>query len=817
MADSTSTNVSDFNPTIKPYINDLLKQGQALTDVSQRPYQYYGNLTPEQQGKFLTGAEQRTAQFTPMQLQAFQDAQNMTANPISQQAGLGALTAGQNYFGAATNPYAVASLMNPYQQGVTDIAKREAIRQDDIARQGRSAAAVKSGAFGGSRQAIEEAEAARNLNTKLSDLQTQGGQQAYNQAMQALGQGTQYGLQGAATAGTIGQNLFQQGLGINALQAGYGSTQQQQTQGILDKAYQDYLTQQQYPYQQLSYMSDLLRGPASGMTSVSGSSYTPGASTGQQLLGLGATALGAAGQTGGFGNLFSGIGTLFSAEGGQVKSYAEGGTVKGYAEGGMPSVDKLSAMVGQMSDQQLQLALQSAKDAVTVAVIQGTIQKRAQARQAAELQQGALKANAPTVKEQVMQGIASAELPEEMYNDTAMARGGIVAFSGGGDRGEYRDDTGAYDAINLGSYDKDVDLRQDVVEGQAYSPGLMGMLFGYNTVKPEAPKKIVPANSSPDSVGGGRGTFTAEQYADTERTSTAPTSTAPARASAPQAAGTGIASGIGIPKSIKQAVAQTVPVVMGRTPEEHDALVNKKTEQLDSISSKLFQDMNADIDKREGALSDKAKQNVYMGLMQFGIRLLSNKQVDIGEAGSAAFGDYAKAQVADAAAKAAMADKRMALQKYEIETKKGNVDAAQKWAMEADKYALDAKHLEITAKHYQDQIDVERERNQVTREGHAVQNRATAEARQDRLEGQREARELKGKQAFLAEVDKVANSIQNNAKAQMLEITPEDSERQAMAIVAGRMKKAGITMPGMDLSGIQSQAKTAYPGFKEIK
>jgi hypothetical protein len=227
--------------------------------------------------------------------------------------------------------------------------------------------------------------------------------------------------------------------------------------------------------------------------------------------------------------------------------------------------------------------------------------------------------------------------------------------------------------------------------------------------------------------------------------------------------------------------------------------------------------MNADIDKREGALSDKAKQNVYMGLMQFGIRLLSNKQVDIGEAGSAAFGDYAKAQVADAAAKAAMADKRMALQKYEIETKKGNVDAAQKWAMEADKYALDAKHLEITAKHYQDQIDVERERNQVAREGHAVQHAANQESRELRLQGLRETNELKGKQAFLAEVDKVARGIQDNAKAQMLEITPEDSERQAMAIVARRMKKAGITMPGMDLSSIQSDAKTAYPGFKEIK
>jgi hypothetical protein len=376
-----------------------------------------------------------------------------------------------------------------------------------------------------------------------------------------------------------------------------------------------------------------------------------------------------------------------------------------------------------------------------------------------------MKANAPTVKEQVMQGIAGAELPEEMYNDTAMARGGIVAFNG--------EDESFVQSL----------APQDIPSDEAY-----GMEDAAAVVNPTY-----------RSHGIGYGVTT------------------PPAAPSPQAAGTGIASGVAKPNPVKQAVAQTIPMPKGMTADEHDALVNKKTAQLDSLSTKLFQDMNADIDKREGALSDKAKQNVYMGLMQFGIRLLGNKQVDIGEAGSAAFGDYAKAQAADAAAKAAMADKRMALQKYEIETKKGNIDAAEKYADMARKADMDLQQLQTTAAYHNEQIAVDRERNQVTREGHAVQNRANQESKELRLQGLRETNELKGKQAFLAEVDKVANSIQNNAKAQMLEITPEDSERQAMAIVAGRMKKANITMPGMDLSGIQSQVKTAYPGFKEIK
>jgi hypothetical protein len=78
-----------------------------------------------------------------------------------------------------TAPGSMGQYMSPYQQAVTDIGVREAQRQDDIARQGRNAAAVKSGAFGGSRQAIVESEAARNLAQLKADIQNKGSQEAY--------------------------------------------------------------------------------------------------------------------------------------------------------------------------------------------------------------------------------------------------------------------------------------------------------------------------------------------------------------------------------------------------------------------------------------------------------------------------------------------------------------------------------------------------------------------------------------------------------------------------------------------------------------
>jgi hypothetical protein len=58
----------------------------------------------------------------------------------------------------------------------------------------------------------------------------------------------------------LGQNQFGQNMAINQLQAQYGGMQQQQTQNILNQQYQDFLNYQNYPYKQLGFMSDILRG-----------------------------------------------------------------------------------------------------------------------------------------------------------------------------------------------------------------------------------------------------------------------------------------------------------------------------------------------------------------------------------------------------------------------------------------------------------------------------------------------------------------------------------------------------------------------------
>lgn len=73
--------------------------------------------------------------------------------------------------------------MNPYIQNVIDIAKRESGRDYEKELRKINAQSVAAGAYGGSRQAIERAEAARNYAQLQADIEDKGMSQAYQQGM----------------------------------------------------------------------------------------------------------------------------------------------------------------------------------------------------------------------------------------------------------------------------------------------------------------------------------------------------------------------------------------------------------------------------------------------------------------------------------------------------------------------------------------------------------------------------------------------------------------------------------------------------------
>ena len=114
-----------------------------------------------------------------------------------------------------TDKGTAASYMSPYMANVLDIQNKELERQAGIAGTQRGAQAAKAGAFGGSRQGIENAEAQRNLAMMKNANTAQGMQQAYGQAMQQFNAEQGYGLQGQIANQQAGLTVGQQNLGAN--------------------------------------------------------------------------------------------------------------------------------------------------------------------------------------------------------------------------------------------------------------------------------------------------------------------------------------------------------------------------------------------------------------------------------------------------------------------------------------------------------------------------------------------------------------------------------------------------------------------------
>jgi hypothetical protein len=175
--------------------------------------------------------------------------------------------------------------MSPYTQNVIDIQNREAARQSEMLRNQNQAQAVGQGAYGGSRQALIEAERQRNLMQQQGDIQQRGQQAAFEQAQNLYGneqqralqaqqqteasrqfgaglglQGLQTQLQASNQLANVGGQQFQQQKDIIDALAAAGAQNQTLNQQVLSQQYQDFLNQKQYPYQQIAFAKEMIAG-----------------------------------------------------------------------------------------------------------------------------------------------------------------------------------------------------------------------------------------------------------------------------------------------------------------------------------------------------------------------------------------------------------------------------------------------------------------------------------------------------------------------------------------------------------------------------
>ena len=196
-------------------------------------------------------------------------------------AGQQALTQGMQFL----QPEAIEKFQNPFQQQVIDATMDQLNRQADLRRAGASAAAVRSGAFGGSREGVQRAETERGLQQvkgdTLSRLLSSGFQSALQAAQNAGrlsgGLGQAFGTL-AGTTGDLGR--LQQALGqadISQLSQ-LGALRQGQQQAQLDAQRQNLLQQAQEPFTRLQLGQNLLQGmPSASIPSTFQQATTPGA------------------------------------------------------------------------------------------------------------------------------------------------------------------------------------------------------------------------------------------------------------------------------------------------------------------------------------------------------------------------------------------------------------------------------------------------------------------------------------------------------------------------------------------------------------
>jgi hypothetical protein len=227
----------------------------------------------------------------------------------------------------------------------------------------------------------------------------------------------------------------------------------------LDTQYGDFQAQMNYPYKQLGFMSDAIRGLPVGTQSANTMYQAPGSTIGQ-LGGLGVTALGL---------------SKFMADGGQVHGYAGGGAVDAGED--VDSEENIAGILHMKSDAELRAAAQAAAqrgDQEELRLIQEEFAMRAS----------------------LHNGLASV-VPSNMTGEDvpAGANGGIVAFGEGGSPAS-RFISGKFD--DLKEWQKK-DLERDIIKSRYGFKSSLPGIFATQTDEERAnAKRIMEAIDNGD-------------------------------------------------------------------------------------------------------------------------------------------------------------------------------------------------------------------------------------------------------------------------------------------------------------------------------
>ena len=242
------TNLPDF---IRPYFERLVQRTEA---ESQRDYEPYGGQRLADTSQDLLTSEQQVRDIVGAGLPGLDKAMGRVEQSLDFQP--------RQFTGEEVDKY-----MSPYMDAVIARQKQGAT-EDYLAQLPKGAAqAISAGAFGGSRQGVQQGIAQSKYLDRLADIEATGRQKAFDQATSAfqadraadvdaqrLGLGAAGQLAGLATRARAGD------IEAARLMESIGKAQMARDQASLDMGYQDFLRQQGYPAEKLGLFSSILRG-----------------------------------------------------------------------------------------------------------------------------------------------------------------------------------------------------------------------------------------------------------------------------------------------------------------------------------------------------------------------------------------------------------------------------------------------------------------------------------------------------------------------------------------------------------------------------
>ena len=291
---ATETTISRPAPFVEDIGKDLAEQAVAFTGVpivsggigslsQQTGETAEGFKARQDAARAFTTRQQNLAGLAPQVAQ--QDALQTQAQNLATQ-GVGSYRPFLNQAQAATGPQAFQQFMSPYQSQVIDASLAEFDRNAQMQQQQIADRAVSSGAFGGGREGVMQAEYQAGSDRNRAQLQAGLLQQGFGQAQQAAQQQfqNQMGLASALPGLQSGD--------ISTL-GSLGALNQAQTQAGYDAQREANRMAAYQPQEQLQNYGNLVTGIMGGMAgSGTQTSQVPDPGFLQTALGAAATGAG---------------------------------------------------------------------------------------------------------------------------------------------------------------------------------------------------------------------------------------------------------------------------------------------------------------------------------------------------------------------------------------------------------------------------------------------------------------------------------------------------------------------------------------------